>query len=55
MKVEFELCEKSFTSDDGKTFKYYVLKRELIDGSFIEVPIKSDKYKLLTMSLKLEN
>lgn len=55
MKVEFELCEKSFISEDGKTIKYYVLKRELIDGSTIEVPIKSDKYKLLTMSLRLEN
>lgn len=54
MKVDFELLEKSFTSDEGKPIKYYVLSRQLIDGSTIEVSIKSDKAKLLLMSLKIE-
>lgn len=54
MKAEFELLEKSFTSDDGKPIRYYVLSRQLIDGSVIEISIKPDKAKLLLMSLKLE-
>lgn len=55
MKVGFELLEKKFTTEDGKELKYYVLRRQLVDGSQIEIPIKGDKSKLLLMSLAVEN
>ena len=55
MKVEFDLVEKSFTSEVGKTINYYVLQRKLIDGNMLELPIKGDKSKLLLMSLTVEN
>lgn len=54
MKVEFELLEKSFTSDDGKPIKYYVLSRQLFNGSLLEIPVKKDKADLLLMSLYAE-
>lgn len=55
MKVEFELQEKKFTTEDGREIKYYVLLRKLVDGSIIEIPVKGDKSKLLLMSLRVEN
>ena len=55
MKVGFELVEKNFTTEDGRQLKYYVLRRNLIDGSLLEIPIKGDKSKLLLMSLAIEN
>lgn len=55
MKVEFELLEKKFTTEDNREIKYYVLIRKLVDGSVIEIPIKGDKSKLLLMSLRVEN
>lgn len=55
MKVEFTLKEKTFENAEGKSVKYYVLNRTLIDGTQIEIPIKGDKSKLLIMSLTLEN
>ncbi|MBQ2350056.1 MAG: hypothetical protein II393_02150 [Cytophagales bacterium] len=54
MKVEFELKKKKFTNSDGKEIEYFVLVRELIDGSQLELPIKGDKSKLLLMSLAVE-
>ena len=54
MKVEFELLEKKFTTEDGKDIKYYVLSRKLVDNTTIEIPIKGDKSKLLLMSLVVE-
>lgn len=54
MKVEFELLEKKFTTDDSREIKYYVLVRKLVDGSLLEIPIKGDKSKLLLMSLAVE-
>lgn len=55
MKVAFELVEKKFNTEDGKELKYYVLRRLLIDGSVLEIPVKGDKSKLLLMSLAVEN
>lgn len=54
MKVEFELLEKKFTTEDGRDIKYYVLSRKLVDNTTIEIPIKGDKSKLLIMSLVVE-
>lgn len=54
MKVEFELKRKKFVNNEGKEIEYYVLVRELIDGSQLELPIKGDKSKLLLMSLAVE-
>lgn len=54
MKVEFELKKKKFTNSDGREIEYFVLVRELIDGSQLELPIKGDKSKLLLMSLAVE-
>ena len=47
MKVEFELLEKKFTTEDNREIKYYVLKRTLVDNTTLEIPIKGDKSKLL--------
>lgn len=55
MKVAFELVEKKFNTEDGRELKYYVLRRLLIDGSVLEIPVKGDKSKLLLMSLAVEN
>ena len=55
MKVEFELNEKKFTTEEGKEIKYYVLQRRLIDNTIIEIPVKGDKSKLLLMSLAVES
>ena len=55
MKVEFELSEKKFTTEDKREIKYYVLKRTLVDNTTLEIPVKGDKSKLLIMSLVVEN
>lgn len=55
MKVEFELLEKKFTTEEGKEVKYYVLKRTLVDNTTLEIPVKGDKSKLLLMSLVIES
>ena len=54
MKVEMELEKKSFKREDGTDIEYYVLKKKLIDNTYLEVPIKSDKAKLLLLSLTVE-
>lgn len=54
MKVDFELVEKNFKSEDGREIKYYVLQRRLIDNTLLEIPVKGDKSKLLLMSLAVE-
>lgn len=54
-KVEFDIVEKNFTSQDGNTINYYVLQKKLITGDVLEIPVKKDKCKLLLMSLTLEN
>lgn len=55
MKVEFELTERKFTTEDSREIKYYVLVRRLVDGTNLEIPVKGDKSKLLLMSLAVEN
>lgn len=55
MKVEFELLEKKFNTEDKREIKYYVLQRKLIDNTILEIPVKGDKSKLLLMSLVVEN
>lgn len=54
MKVEFELLEKKFTTEDGREIKYYTLNKTLVDNTILEIPIKGDKSKLLLMSLAVE-
>lgn len=54
MKIEFDMVEKKFTTEDNREIKYYVLVRKLVDGSLLEIPIKGDKSKLLLMSLAVE-
>ena len=55
MEIKFNLIEKKFKTEDGREIKYYVLTRNLIDGTQLEIPIKGDKSKLLLMSLAVEN
>lgn len=55
MDINFELKGKTFKKDDGSEIKYYVLCRTLIDNSILEIPIKSEKARLLIMSYNLEN
>lgn len=55
MKIEFVLNEKTFKKEDGTEIKYYVISRKLVDGTIIEIPVKSDKARLLNLSLHLEN
>lgn len=54
MKLEFDMVEKKFKTEDNREIKYYVLVRKLIDGSLLEIPIKGDKSKLLLISLAVE-
>lgn len=54
MKIEFDMVEKKFTTEDNREIKYYVLVRKLVDGSTLEIPIKGDKSKLLLMSIAIE-
>lgn len=54
MKIEFDMVEKKFVTEDNREIKYYVLVRKLVDGSILEIPIKGDKSKLLLMSLAIE-
>lgn len=55
MNVTFTIQEKKFKNDNGETLTYYVLSRNLFDGSVLEIPIKGDKCKLLLLSLSVEN
>ena len=54
MKVEMELEKKEFTREDGQKIQYYVLKKTLADKSILEIPVKSDKAKLMVLSLSIE-
>ena len=55
MNVNFIIQEKKFKAEDGKELTYYVLSRNLFDGSVLEIPVKGDKCKLLLLSLSVEN
>lgn len=54
MKVEMELEKKSFKKEDGTDIEYYVLKKVLVDKTTLEVPVKTDKAKLLLLSQAVE-
>ena len=54
MKVEMELEKKNFKREDGQEIEYYVLKRKLVDNTYLEIPVKSDKAKLMVLSLSIE-
>lgn len=54
MKVEMELEKKNFKREDGQEIEYYVLKRKLVDNTYVEIPVKSDKAKLMVLSLSIE-
>ena len=54
MKIEMELDKKNFTTETGETREYYVLKKRLVDNTILEIPVKSDKAKLLVLSLSIE-
>lgn len=53
MKIDFILSQKEFKKDDD-IIKYYVLSKTLVDGTVIEIPVKSDKAHLLNLSSHLE-
>lgn len=55
MKLNCELCKKTFTANDGQVREYYVLVFKLADGSTLEQSVKGDKAKLLIMSYNLTN
>lgn len=54
MKIEVELEKKSFKREDGTEIEYYVLKKQLVDKTILEVPVKTDKAKLLLLSQAVE-
>lgn len=54
MNLDCKLFKKTFKTEDGQTKEYYVLKFELVDNETLEIPLKSDKAKLLAMSKSLE-
>ena len=59
MRVEFLLEKKKGNIKDKETgeerqIEYYVLRRNLVNGDVIEVPIKGDKAKLLSLSVAIE-
>lgn len=53
MNFDCKLVKKAFTTNDGKEQEYFVLQLILADGSSLDVPIKSDKARLLVMSYNL--
>ena len=53
MKIEFML-EKKKSNIEGKEIEYYVLRKTLITGDVVEIPIKSDKAKLIALSTQVE-
>ena len=55
MILECKLVKKTFNTDDGQVRDYSVLEFILADGSTLDVPIKSDKSKILTMSYNISN
>lgn len=55
MNLECKLVKKTFNTDDGQVRDYYVLEFTLADGSTLDVPVKSDKAKILTMSYNMSN
>lgn len=55
MNLDCKLFKKTFTTKEGELREYYVLKFPLANNEELEIPIKSDKAKLLAMSKALES
>lgn len=53
MNFDCKLVKKAFTTKEGISQDYYVFEFLLADGSTLDVPLKSDKAKLLIMSYNL--
>lgn len=53
MNFDCKLVKKAFTTQEGREQDYFVIQFVLADGSTLDVPIKSDKAKLLVMSYNL--
>lgn len=54
MSLDCKLYKKTFTTKEGELREYYVLQFPLVNNETLEIPIKSDKAKLLSMSHALE-
>lgn len=55
MNIDAKLVEKTFTTKDtGEVRKYYAIELPLVDGTNLEVTLKSDKAKIFLMSEKLK-
>ena len=55
MNLDCKLFKKTFTAKDSGEFKeYYVLQFPLYNDEKLEIPIKSDKAKMLIMANAIE-
>ena len=54
MKIEMELEKKNFKREDGQEISYYVIKKKLLDNTYLEIPVKSDKARILLYDLSIE-
>ena len=54
MDLKCKLVKKTFTAENGEVREYHVLQFDLVDDEKLEITIKGDKAKLLTMSSKLK-
>ena len=54
VSLDCKLYKKTFTTKEGELREYYVLQFPLVNNETLEIPIKSDKAKLLSMSHALE-
>lgn len=51
MELTCNLTEKTFHNNvENRDIKYYVLEFKLIDDSTLEIPVKGDKARLLSLS-----
>ena len=55
MNLDCKLFKKTFTTKEGELKEYYVIQFPLANNETLEIPIKSDKAKLLSMSKALES
>ena len=55
MELKCKLVKKTFKADDGSSRDYYVLEFILVDGSTLDITLKSDKAKILLMSNNLSS
>lgn len=53
MKIESKLVKKSFTTPENQVREYYVIVVQIYGGEEVEIPVKSDKAKLILLSHQL--